>query len=207
MLDRSAASSSPIGISTTREKPCVMTSMFEVTTESPNRPNFFTYCLWTTSWNCSCVMPNSLRSGDTAKNAPRNALPCIRSCRSPRSVAFRAISNPGRVKTRIFFLMMSWRAQIGSRSQASLPFSSDSQMSDPPSDMPSSGLQWVKALGSQQRTTLAWRRSQLTRIRFGAQTMKYAVGAPFFSDPYFGFALTWMISAGFPNSSTTLSRS
>jgi hypothetical protein len=37
--------------------------------------------------------------------------------------------------------------------------------------------------------------------------MKYAVGAPFFSDPYFGLALMWMISLGFPNASTTWSRS
>ena len=37
--------------------------------------------------------------------------------------------------------------------------------------------------------------------------MKYEVGAPFFSEPYFGFAMTWMISLGLPNSSTTLSRS
>jgi len=44
-------------------------------------------------------------------------------------------------------------------------------------------------------------------MRSGAATMKYAVGAPFFSDPYFGFALTWMISFGLPSSSTTLSRS
>ena len=65
----------------------------------------------------------------------------------------------------------------------------------------------MKALGSQQRTTLTWRRSQLTRMRSGAAIMKYDVGAPFFSDPYFGFALTWMISFGLPNSSTTLSRS
>jgi hypothetical protein len=42
-------------------------------------------------------------------------------------------------------------------------------------------------------------------MRSGAAIMKYDVGAPFFSDPYFGFALTWMISFGLPNSSTTLS--
>ena len=30
-----------------------MTSMLDFTTPSPSRPNFFTYCLWTTSWNCS----------------------------------------------------------------------------------------------------------------------------------------------------------
>ena len=34
-------------------KPCVMTSMLEFTTASPSLPNFFTYCLWTTSRNCS----------------------------------------------------------------------------------------------------------------------------------------------------------
>ena len=77
----------------------------------------------------------------------------------------------------------------------------------PPSDIPSSGLVWVNALGSQHSTTVTWRRSQFTRMRSGAATMKYEVGAPFFSDPYFGLALTWMISLGLPNSSTTLSRS
>ena len=51
--------------------------------------------------------------GLTAKNAPRNALPCMRSCRSARSVALRAISKPGSVKTRIFFSMICWRAQMG----------------------------------------------------------------------------------------------
>src|SRR5262249_33316406 len=51
------------------------------------------------------------------------------------------------------------------------------------------------------------RRSQFTRMRSGAATMKYDVGAPFFSDPYFGLALTWMISFGLPRSSTMLSRS
>ena len=44
------------------------------------------------SWrNCSWLMRNSCSSGETAKNAPRNALPCMRSWRSPRSVALRAI--------------------------------------------------------------------------------------------------------------------
>ena len=42
----------------------------------------------------------------------------------------------------------------------------------PPCWMPSSGLVWVKALGSQQRTTVTWRRSQLTRMRSLAATMK-----------------------------------
>ena len=56
--------------------------------------------------------------------------------------------------------------------------------------MPSSGLVWVNALGSQQSTTVTWRKSQFTRIRSGAATMKYDVGAPFFSEPYFGLALT-----------------
>ena len=46
-VERSAASSSPILISCTRSKPCVMTSMLEFTTASPSLPNFFTYCLWT----------------------------------------------------------------------------------------------------------------------------------------------------------------
>ena len=49
---------------------------------------------------------------------------------------------------------------------------SDSQTRLPPSAMPSSGLLWVKALGSQQRTTVTWRRSQLTRMRSLAATMK-----------------------------------
>jgi hypothetical protein len=44
-------------------------------------------------------------------------------------------------------------------------------------------------------------------MRSGAAIMKYDVGAPFFSEPYLGFALTWMISLGLPKSSTTLSRS
>ena len=35
--------------------------MFDWTTASPSLPNFFTYCLCTTSRNCSCVMPNSLQ--------------------------------------------------------------------------------------------------------------------------------------------------
>ena len=42
----------------------------------------------------------------------------------------------------------------------------------PPSAMPSSGLVWVKALGSQHKTTVTWRRSQLTRMRSLAATMK-----------------------------------
>ena len=41
MLERSGSSISPYLISCTREKPCSMTSMFEVTTASPKRPNFF----------------------------------------------------------------------------------------------------------------------------------------------------------------------
>ena len=96
-VDRSAASISPIGISRTRLKPWVMTSMFDCTTASPRRPNFFLYCLWTTSSNCSRLISNSSSSGETAKKAPRNALPCIRSCRSGRLVALRAMSKPGSV--------------------------------------------------------------------------------------------------------------
>ena len=111
-------------------------------------------------------------SGETEKNAPRNALPCMRSCRSPRSVASRAILKPGSVNTRIFLSMICLRAQSGSRSHACSPSSSDSQTRQPPSDMPSSGLVCVNALGSQQSTTLTWRRSQFTRMRSGAATMK-----------------------------------
>ena len=121
---------------------------------------------------CSCVMPNSCSMGLTAKNAPRKALPCMRSCRSARSVALRAISKPGSVKTRIFFWMICWRAQMGRFCQARSPSTSDSQTRLPPSCMPSSGLVCVKALGSQQRTTVTWRRSQLTRMRSLAATMK-----------------------------------
>ena len=171
-VERSGASSSPTLISRTSSNPLVMTSMLEFTTASPSRPNFLTYCLCTASRNCSGVMPNSWSIGDTAKNAPRNALPCIRSWRSPRSVALRAILNPGSVNTRMFLSMICLRAQSGSRSHACSPSSSDSHTSEPPSDMPSSGLQWVNALGSQQRTTVTWRRSQLTRIRSGAAIMK-----------------------------------
>ena len=43
MDDRSASPNSPYLISCTRVKPSVMTVMFEFTTASPNRPNFFTY--------------------------------------------------------------------------------------------------------------------------------------------------------------------
>ena len=42
-VDRSGASSSPKRISRTRSEPWVMTSIFEFTTASPSRPNFFTY--------------------------------------------------------------------------------------------------------------------------------------------------------------------
>jgi hypothetical protein len=42
----------------------------------------------------------------------------MRSCRSPRSVAFLAISKPGSVKTRIFLSMICLRAQSGNCSQA-----------------------------------------------------------------------------------------
>ncbi len=42
----------------------------------------------------------------------------------------------------------------------------------PPGWMPSSGLVWVKAFGSQQSTTVTCRRSQLTRMRSLAATMK-----------------------------------
>ena len=126
-VERSAASSSPTLISRTSSKPLVMTSMLEVTTPSPSLPNFFTYCLWTASRNCSGVMRKSCSIGDTEKNAPRNALPCMRSCRSPRSVASRAILKPGSVKTRMFLSMISFRAHSGSRSHAASPSSSDSQ--------------------------------------------------------------------------------
>lgn len=71
--------------------------MFEATTASPKRPNFFWYCFRTCSWKCSRVIPKSRRNGDTPKNAPRNALPCIRSWRSVLSVAFLAIAKPGRM--------------------------------------------------------------------------------------------------------------
>ena len=57
----------------------------------------------------------------------------MRSCRSPRSVALRAISKPGSVKTRIFLSMICLRAQSGSRSHACSPSSSDSQTRQPPS--------------------------------------------------------------------------
>ena len=202
-VERSAALTSPIRISRTRLKPCVMTSMFDWTTESPSRPNFFRYCARTTASNCSRLMSKSWSSGETPKKAPRNALPCIRNWRSVRLVALRAISNPASVKTRMLCSTICERAQSGSRSQASCGSSSDSQMRAPPSDIPSSGLVWVNAFGSQQSTTLTWRRSQFTRIRSGATTRKYEVGAPFFSDPYFGLALTWMTSLGRPNSSVS----
>ena len=68
--------------------------------------------------------------------------------------------------------MICERAHSGSRSQASFGSSSDSQINAPPSEMPSSGLQWVNAFGSQQSTTPTWRRSQLTRMRSGATTRK-----------------------------------
>ena len=171
-VERSAASTSPTWISVTRSNPWVMTSMFDLTTASPRRPNFFLYCLWTTSWNCSVAMSKSWSSGDTLKKAPRNELPCIRSWRSGRLVALRAMSNPARVNTRIFLSTICFRAQMGSRSHASAGSSSDSQMSAPPSDMPSRGLVWVNALGSQHNTTSTWRRSQLTRMRSGATTRK-----------------------------------
>ena len=61
--DLSAAAISPIAISFTRSKPCVITSMLEFTTASPSLPNFFTYCFITTSRYCSCVMPNSCSMG------------------------------------------------------------------------------------------------------------------------------------------------
>src|SRR2546422_5016599 len=83
----------------------------------------------------------------------------------------------------MFLSMICLRAHIGSRSHACSPSSSDSHTRQPPSDMPSSGLVWVNALGSQQSTTVTWRRSQFTRILSGAATMKYDVGAPFFFRP------------------------
>ena len=99
------------------------------------------------------------------------------------------------------------RYLCGIRVQAPSGVSSDSQTKAPPSAIPPSGFVWVNAFGSQQRTTLTCLRSQLTRIRSGATTRKYSVGAPFFSEPYFGLALTWMTSAGRPNSSLAPSRS
>ena len=78
-----------------------MTVMFEVTTASPKRPNFFWYCLRTLSRNFSSVMPYVCRKGDTLKNAPRKELPCIRSWSSGWLVAFRAMSKPGRMKIRM----------------------------------------------------------------------------------------------------------
>ena len=108
---------------------------------------------------------------------------------------------------RIFFSRISFRRRFGILVQAVSGLSSDSQTKAPPSAIPSSGFVWVKAFGSQQRTTLTWRRSQLTRIRSGATTRKYSVGAPFFSDPYFGFAETWTTSFSRPSSSTAPSRS
>lgn len=80
--ERSGSSLRPIFISVTREKPSVITVMFDVTTASPKRPNFFTYCLWTTLVNCSSEIPKVLRNGETRKKAPRKEFPCIRSCNS-----------------------------------------------------------------------------------------------------------------------------
>src|SRR6516162_8582345 len=42
--ERSGSLNSPYLISCTRENPSFITVMFEVTTSSPNRPNFFWYC-------------------------------------------------------------------------------------------------------------------------------------------------------------------
>jgi len=60
---------------------------------------------------------------------------------------------------------------------------SDSHTKDPPSAIPESGLECVKAFGSQHSTTLTCRRSQCVRMCLREATRKYAVGAPFFSEP------------------------
>ena len=56
MVDVSASSISPILISCTRSKPPIITFMFDSTTASPKRPNFFSYCLCTMSWYCSSLI-------------------------------------------------------------------------------------------------------------------------------------------------------
>jgi hypothetical protein len=145
-----------------------MTVMFEVTTASPKRPNFFTYCLCTTLWNCSSVMPKVLRNGETRKNPPRKELPCMRSCSSVWLVALRAMSKPGRMKMRISLSRIHCRYFAGTRSQAIAGDSFDSQTKLPPFFRPSRGLVWVKALGSQQSTTSTWLSSQFTLICDGA---------------------------------------
>jgi len=55
-----------------------MTVMFDATTALPKRPNFFSYCARTMPSNVAASMSLSRRKLDTPKNAPRNALPCMR---------------------------------------------------------------------------------------------------------------------------------
>src|SRR5208283_5251271 len=70
--ERSGSLNAPYLISCTREKPSFMTVMFDVTTSSPKRPNFFWYCFLTVSRNISSEMLFCLRNGETRENAPRN---------------------------------------------------------------------------------------------------------------------------------------
>lgn len=106
----------------------------------------------------------------------------------------------------IFLSRIVLRCLRGMRDQAVSGVSSDSHTNAPPSAIPSSGFVCVNALGSQQSTTPTCRRSQFTRMRSGATTRKYSVGEPFFSEPYFGFALTCTRSVRRPSSSRTSSR-
>ncbi len=65
--ERSGSLNSPYLISCTREKPSVMTVMFDVTTSSPKRPNFFWYCFLTVAWNClfgNVVLPEEGRDAE-----------------------------------------------------------------------------------------------------------------------------------------------
>ena len=146
-----------------------MTFMFEVTTASPKRPNFFSYCFCTVARNVSSLMPLCFRNGETRKNAPRNELPCMRSCSSPRSVAFRAMSKPGRMKMRMLFSLNELAgaapecAATRSRATRWIP-----TRGSRPCSSPSSGLVCVNAFGSQHSTTSTWFSSQFTRIRSGA---------------------------------------
>src|ERR1022692_982233 len=162
--DQSGSLNSPILISCTRENPSVITVMFEVTTASPKRLNFLTYCLRTVSENCSSVMPLSFKNGDTLKNAPRNELPCMRNCNSGWVVAFFAMSKPGKMKTRMLLSMTNFRCCAGTRCHATSGESLDSQTRQPPFLMPSSGFVCVNALGSQHSTTTTWFNSQFTLI-------------------------------------------
>ena len=52
--ERSDASTSPGGTSWTSSKPLVITVMFDSTTSSPNRPNFFSYWFFTISRKRAC---------------------------------------------------------------------------------------------------------------------------------------------------------